>query len=74
MLAIRHMAPHDILFLNDSAHWFREYDSRFGERFARNLIRDPLLFSLYDQAVERHGPSPAIEAIEAIRVGEEVAR
>jgi heptaprenyl diphosphate synthase len=70
MLAIRYMAPHDILFLNDSERWFREYDSRFGVRFARNLIRDPLLLSLYDQAVERHGPSPAAEAT---RVEEEVA-
>jgi hypothetical protein len=50
MVAIRHMAPHDILFLNDSAHWFREYDSRFHGHYARNQVRDPLLLSLYRKA------------------------
>jgi heptaprenyl diphosphate synthase len=57
MLAIRHMAPHDILFLNASARWFKAYDSRFRSHFQRNQIRDPLLLSLYGKARDRHGSS-----------------
>jgi heptaprenyl diphosphate synthase len=54
MLAIRHMAPHDILFLRDSERWFREYDSRFGSHYQRNQIRDSLLRTLYSDARDRH--------------------
>jgi heptaprenyl diphosphate synthase len=57
MLAIRHMAPHDILFLNDSEQWFREYDSRFGSHYQHNRVRDPLLRALYYEARTRHGPA-----------------
>lgn len=53
MLAIRHMAPHDILFLHRSERWFKEYDSRFRAHFERSRIRDPLLLSLYRRACER---------------------
>ena len=57
MLAIRHMAPHDILFLHDSEQWFREYDSRFRSHFQRGRIRDSLLLSLYRRARDRfHEP------------------
>jgi hypothetical protein len=55
MLAIRHMAPHDILFLHDSGQWFKEYDLRFGSHFQRGRIRDSLLLSLYSEARDRHG-------------------
>jgi heptaprenyl diphosphate synthase len=55
MLAIRHMAPHDILFLHDSGQWFKEYDMRFGSHFQRGRIRDSLLLSMYREARERHG-------------------
>jgi heptaprenyl diphosphate synthase len=57
MLAIRYMAPHDILFLGDSIEWFKEYDSRFGERFAKNHVRDSLLIDLYSTAREKYGAS-----------------
>ena len=57
MLAIRYMAPHDILFLGDSIEWFKEYDSRFGERFAKNRVRDSLLVDLYSTAREKYGAS-----------------
>lgn len=35
IVAIRNMAPHDVIFLADAAHpeWFKEYNIRFGERF-----------------------------------------
>jgi heptaprenyl diphosphate synthase len=55
MLAIRHMAPHDILFLHHSGQWFKEYDLRFGSHFERGRIRDPLLLSLYREARDQHG-------------------
>jgi hypothetical protein len=55
MLAIRHMAPHDILFLHHSGRWFEEYDQRFGSHFRRGRIRDSLLLSLYSRARDRHG-------------------
>jgi heptaprenyl diphosphate synthase len=54
MLAIRHMAPHDILFLHHSERWFKEYDSRFRSHFR---IRDSLLLSLYSRARDRYGLS-----------------
>jgi hypothetical protein len=57
MLAIRHMAPHDILFLHHSGRWFKEYDSRFRSHFQRGRIRDSLLLSLYNGARDRHGLS-----------------
>jgi heptaprenyl diphosphate synthase len=57
LLAIRHMAPHDILFLHDSERWFREYDSRFRSHFQRGRVRDSLLLSLYGRARDRHGLS-----------------
>jgi hypothetical protein len=55
MLAIRHMAPHDILFLHHSEQWFKEYDLRFGSHYERGRIRDSLLLSLYGEARDRHG-------------------
>ncbi|WP_433286318.1 DUF6875 domain-containing protein [Pseudonocardia sp. CA-142604] len=54
LLAIRHMAPHDILFLHDSERWFREYHRRFHSYFERGRVRDPLLISLYSRARDRH--------------------
>jgi hypothetical protein len=35
LIAIRNMAPHDIIFLDDPEHpeWFSTYNLRFGERF-----------------------------------------
>ena len=57
MLAIRHMAPHDILFLHRHERWFKEYDSRFQSHFQRGRVRDSLLLSLYSAARDRHSPS-----------------
>ncbi|MHC8505367.1 DUF6875 domain-containing protein [Pseudonocardia artemisiae] len=57
MLAIRHMAPHDILFLHRYERWFKEYDSRFRSHFQRGRIRDPLLLSLYSSARDHHSLS-----------------
>lgn len=35
LIAIRHMAIHDILFVGDNRDWFNEYNIRFGEKFNR---------------------------------------
>ncbi|GAA3058359.1 hypothetical protein GCM10010464_23660 [Pseudonocardia yunnanensis] len=53
MFAIRHMAPHDVLFLHRSEQWFKEYDSHFRSHFERGRIRDSLLLSLYGSARDR---------------------
>jgi hypothetical protein len=33
LIAMRYMALHDILFLEDNESWFASYDQRFGSRF-----------------------------------------
>jgi heptaprenyl diphosphate synthase len=33
LMAVRHMAIHDILFLGENEEWFQEYNVRFGHRF-----------------------------------------
>ena len=58
LMAIRHMAIHDILFLNTELTWFKEYNIRFGDKF-----RDPEkiedynkhLVDLYQRAKNRFG-------------------
>ena len=35
LLAIRHMAPHDVLFLERDRVWLRQYEARFAEHPAR---------------------------------------
>lgn len=59
LVAIRYMAPHDILFLNDSPRWFAEYDKRFNVYYQRGRVRDPLLLSLYRDARRRYGGEQA---------------
>lgn len=58
LLAIRSMAVHDILFLNERADWFAQYDRRFGERFRRrNNGIDPVLTTQYHKALALHEPN-----------------
>lgn len=57
LLAIRHMAPHDILFLHDSGRWFKKYYADFHSHFERGRVRDSPLLSLYSRARDRHGLS-----------------
>jgi|SRR5579863_10301734 len=40
LVAIRHMALHDIIFLRGSSEWFAGYNIRFGDRFKPNQIDD----------------------------------
>jgi heptaprenyl diphosphate synthase len=57
MVAIRHMAIHDILFLADEPSWFDSYNRRFGDRFKEpEKIEDfnRHLLVRYDQARKKH--------------------
>jgi heptaprenyl diphosphate synthase len=53
LYAIRHMAPHDALFLHVEREWLREYDTRFATHAAR--LPDPLIHDLYQSARNRYG-------------------
>jgi Domain of unknown function (DUF6875) len=55
LLAIRHMALHDALFLHGKRQWFEVYDARFPEHFSRGKMRDPLMCDLYENARRRYG-------------------
>jgi heptaprenyl diphosphate synthase len=56
LIAMRHMALHDILFLQDNEAWFNAFDLRFGARFREpEKLQDferPLL-DVYRQAKAR---------------------
>jgi hypothetical protein len=54
LLAIRRMAPHDILFLHTRPEWFAAYQQRFGDHIHRRELRDPHLRRLYGAAAKRH--------------------
>jgi heptaprenyl diphosphate synthase len=41
LIAIRHMAIHDIIFLKDNEEWFKAYNNRYGELFREpNKLED----------------------------------
>lgn len=49
-VAIRYMAPHDILFLHDRPEWFGEYRRRFGGDYRRGKVKDPHMIELFRKA------------------------
>jgi hypothetical protein len=51
--AIRHMAQHDVLFLNQRRDWFSEYDVRQGEPYQLGKVSHPLLVQFYEEAKQR---------------------
>jgi len=55
MLAIRNMAVHDILFLNQKKSWFAEFNARFGQLYQGNKVsnKDGLV-DLYNATKERY--------------------
>ncbi|SFP01442.1 heptaprenyl diphosphate synthase [Amycolatopsis arida] len=60
MLALRHMALHDILFLHDDVRTFTAYRDRFGHRYRPGVALDPLFVELFTAARRRFtGPVPA---------------
>jgi hypothetical protein len=56
-IAIRRMAPHDILFLGGSATRFHAYEGRFDHHYAHGRIHDPLLIKLYADTHEKYATS-----------------
>jgi hypothetical protein len=53
LIAVRHMAVHDILFLADNETWFKEYDARFGSRYERKMITSELFIKTFNAAKNR---------------------
>lgn len=60
LIAIRHMAVHDILFLGDNETWFNEYSARFGLRYERKMITSELFIKAYTAAKERFTNTVAV--------------
>ncbi|UCM91643.1 DUF6875 domain-containing protein [Streptomyces marincola] len=56
LIAIRNMALHDILFLHHDARCFHAYAERFGNRFAKGGVADPLFVQHYERAAARFRP------------------
>ncbi|WEV28957.1 hypothetical protein OYE22_30050 [Streptomyces sp. 71268] len=57
LLALRNMAIHDVLFLHHHGEFFAEYRRRFGFRYERDTVADPLLRNTYREALARHAPN-----------------
>jgi heptaprenyl diphosphate synthase len=55
MIALRHMAFHDVLFLHERPDWFEAYARRFGSRYRVGLAADPMFVSLFYRAARAHG-------------------
>ncbi|HEY6309431.1 MAG TPA: hypothetical protein VIY52_01280 [Streptosporangiaceae bacterium] len=55
LLAIRMMAPHDVLFLHGRRSWFEQYDYRFGSLYLKAQFSDTGMRKLYLDALERYG-------------------
>lgn len=54
LVAVRRMAPHDVLFLHDRKPWFNHYREKFRTHIERGKIRDALMLELYANAVAAH--------------------
>ncbi|MFI8850452.1 DUF6875 domain-containing protein [Streptomyces sp. 891-h] len=50
LFALRHMAFHDVLFLDGDEEWFGAYHARFGRRYASVTMPDPLFADRYARA------------------------
>lgn len=55
MLALRHMAFHDVLFLHDRPGWFEAYARRFAHRYRVGLRADPMFTARFYAAARAHG-------------------
>ncbi|MEZ0095767.1 DUF6875 domain-containing protein [Streptacidiphilus sp. EB129] len=53
LLALRHMALHDVLFLHNDREMFAEYRVRFGDRYERGAAVDPKFREVYDEAIAK---------------------
>ncbi|MGW0210927.1 DUF6875 domain-containing protein [Streptomyces sp. NPDC003233] len=55
MLAIRHMASHDIMFLHERPEWVAAYTAAFGHLYDSATSVDPFLAECFDRALDKHG-------------------
>lgn len=53
LLAVRRLAPHDVLFLHSDKRWFDVYEQRFGAHLRAGKVRDALMQELHANALER---------------------
>ncbi|NSC22883.1 hypothetical protein FM076_17570 [Streptomyces albus subsp. chlorinus] len=53
LFALRHMAFHDVLFLDQDMEWFGAYHARFGHRYASVTPPEPLYADRYARACEK---------------------
>jgi heptaprenyl diphosphate synthase len=56
LLAVRRIAPHDVLFLHDDPRWFTAYEKRFGTNVRAGKVRDKLMRQLHATAASRFLP------------------
>ncbi|MER5688151.1 DUF6875 domain-containing protein [Streptomyces sp. NPDC002205] len=57
VIAVRHMALHDVLFLRQKRSDFEAYWTRFSEHYVGDRVRDELLRRLYVKATEEFIPA-----------------
>lgn len=71
MLALRHMAVHDVLFLDGDSRSFATYDQRYGRRYDAGAVTDPLLQKHFARARARFRPdsAPATSAKQCVHGG-----
>jgi hypothetical protein len=55
LFAMRHMAPHDILFLHENQRWFDRYRREFSKHHERGKVKDKLMMQLYRDANASYG-------------------
>jgi hypothetical protein len=53
LLAVRRIAPHDVLFLHDDERWFTAYEERFGANVRAGKVRDTFMRQLHATATSR---------------------
>lgn len=84
MIALRHMAFHDVLFLHERPDWFEAYARRFGSRYRVGLAADPMFVALFYRSARAHGlplplerwreAAPAVRPVPAAYARPEVDR
>nr|WP_245886208.1 hypothetical protein [Umezawaea tangerina] len=55
LFALRHVAFHDVLFLDSDPGWFAHYARRYGKRYAKGAVPEPLFAALFARACRRWG-------------------
>ncbi|MER7468163.1 DUF6875 domain-containing protein [Streptomyces sp. NPDC097981] len=65
MLALRHMAVHDVLFLDGDSRSFAAYDQRYGSRYDKGAVPDPLFVERFTRGRARFGAGALGGAFEA---------